>query len=227
MSMRKTHIVIEGIDGSGKSSLATILGDRLNSNGLGTRIIPWFKDKGFREIANIFNLSGAMTPEVLASIHSTYTLTAYREAEADSCVSVVIWDRYIYSSYCSTVLRGMKRTVARDMLEGFQRPDLVIALKSDPRLCYDRVKSRGGVTFFEAGLDRIYRAERLSEALEAFNTGQVDENLVQASFVDIMSGWNELLVEALPDDALVIEDFDLSNADGIDHVVSLAERAVR
>lgn len=209
--MRKLiNVVIEGIDGSGKSTLANLIREELSKHFVTSITIPWFKDAKFRELAHIFNNSGQMTPDILATLHAAYTLSALEKFRSSTAYIGVIWDRYMYSSYCSTIIRGTDSELARTLLEFFPQMEITVYLNSCPNVCFERINSRGGVQFYESGLDRLYSGHVRNHGFNDFKKGMFSQNLIRECFIDTMSQWNKLIVEVLPNNAIVIDDYDMN-----------------
>lgn len=221
-------IVIEGADGSGKTSLSMLLKKHMREIGQEPSEHSLFKRSALRAAAHAMNKAGAMTPEVLCGLH--YADLTYGVSEMlSSPVDVAIWDRYIYSSATSVRLRGGSNAAWRTLLNDFPHPKLVIILSTDPEVCYERIVSRsGGPTFFECGLDRFYRGERLAEALRKFESRQHRNALEKEAFLDFMGQWNESVEElTIGTNRKVIKNFDLKNAakeiDGIIDLLPIAK----
>ena len=163
----------------------------------------------------MLNAKGEMTPEVLCSLHLADLKINLSQA-CKSVESIVVWDRYIYSSATSIKLRGARPSTWRIILDEFPRPDLVILLSSNAELCYERIKGRGGVTFFECGLDMFYRGSRLPDAIAAFESGRVCQDLQKASFINFMTDWNDSLLELTKDEnRIILRDFHLNDFENV------------
>jgi dTMP kinase len=206
------HVAVVGIDGSGKSSFVQVLAAALQRRGKTVSIKKWFRDPAFREIATQFNATSTMTPEVLAGLHASSTLALLQQSEREQA-DVFLWDRYIYSAYSSCVARGASRELMRKIVAMFPAPELTIHFLADPRVCFERIEKRGGITFYESGLDRLFRG-RCPEAQRRFDAREFPRELVQQVFIDTMTDWNALLGEITdPARTKVLKDFDLRDAE--------------
>jgi dTMP kinase len=203
------RIAIEGIDGSGKTSLAKLIHKEALEVGLNPHTIHQFKNSKFDLIAAAFNDTESMTPEVLAALHAGCRIED--ESKIPNDTSLLVLDRSIYSTYASCILRGAKEDLLTQLVKTEKEPNLIVFLNSDPRLCYERVIERGKIKFYESGLDRLYRG-RISEGRELFHKEHVSHRLIKEVFVDSMFTWNNLLKEVIPRDSVIeTVDFDLKD----------------
>lgn len=208
-------IAVVGIDGSGKSTFVGILDKALKAKGWQVRLIDWFRDPAFRSLAICFNDTGTMTPEVLAALHAGSALALLQRANRDPA-QIVLWDRYVYSSYASCCVRGAPPTLMRRLVAEFPEPDLTIHIVGEPRLCFQRIGSRGNrLRYYESGLDRLFRG-RVSVAHTRFDSDDVPSRLVEEVFVETMREWNAKLHEIIPaEKCLRLVEFDLKDAEAI------------
>ncbi|GAF05486.1 dTMP kinase [Saccharicrinis fermentans] len=219
------HIVFEGIDGSGKSSLINMVSEFLGDRNV--KIINWFKNQKIRDIANVYNLSGKMTPDILLAIHASHTLSLLNEIK-DHTDYIFLWDRYIYSSYASVVARGGETELASEVVRHFPKPNLVIYIKNQPEISYNRVLNRGEITFYEAGLDIIYRGSNLIQKFTDFKQGKINNTLIKLSFMTLMEEINRNLESILSSINVVhkITDFEINNSSQIKDVKKKIESII-
>ena len=184
-------------------------------------IINWFKDERMRALANVYNHSGFMTPEILSSLHAAETITSLKSAEKHTN-TVFLWDRYIYSSYASIMSRGVSKQLATSLVDFFPDPDLIVLIISQPKVSYDRIISRGGLNFYEAGLDIIYRGCNLSDKYNEFEAGLINPELIRNSFISLMTLFNSNLSKLMKgkSNCETICNFDLYNIQHIDLVLN-------
>ena len=153
--MRGKIVVIEGIDGSGKSTACSRLGEILSERGFSIVVTaePTHERIGaLIRSGSIPGISQATEALLFAADRSDHTEAMERWAEEGK---VVICDRYFASTvaYQSSGLDGSE--VDRDWLLSINRrfadrPDLTILLDLDPEVSLARVSARGeGESKFE------------------------------------------------------------------------------
>ncbi|WP_158685865.1 hypothetical protein [Achromobacter spanius] len=193
--------------------MTSLLIDRFKTLGRDPIESSLFKRAELRAAASAMNDAGAMTPETLCGLHYADLQMEYSDAREEPG-QIRIWDRYVYSSATSIRLRGGPQHAWRILLDHFPQPDLVVLLLADPAVCFDRIVNRAGKpTFFECGLDRLYRGERLKGAMEAYHQGSIPMEFARSMFVEFMHAWNQSLEElAVGPHVMIIRDFDLKDA---------------
>jgi dTMP kinase len=118
--------VVEGIDGSGKSTQLALLQKWLESEGYGTSLFyaTDFADRLERE----------MVPALRAGF-------------------VVLTDRYIYSLMARATIRGADPQWVKDVYEFALKPDIVVYLRATVDELTTRVVQPAGFNYWESGMD--------------------------------------------------------------------------
>ena len=173
VAVRGRFLVFEGIDGSGKSTVARMMYERMNAAGRPSILTAeptdsWVGDmvrRGNREAASPFT-------ETLLYVADRAEHTAHIERWLNDGKHVVC-DRYVGSTlaYQAVTLRPHLGDPAREWLRSVNapfilRPDVTFLLLLDPELAMERLGSRPGREKFEKldflrGVDEEYR--RLAE----------------------------------------------------------------
>ncbi|MFH0862471.1 MAG: dTMP kinase [Candidatus Altiarchaeota archaeon] len=136
-------IVLEGVDGSGKSTHARLLADWLRGRGKGVFLTMEPTDgkigKLIREV-----LSGRIhvDPKALALLFCADRVEHVRQInEALSKGDTVISDRYFHSTVAYQAAQGVDRNWLIQLNRFVIEPDLVILLDVDPAAGADRARS--------------------------------------------------------------------------------------
>lgn len=162
MNNNKNHgyegllIVIEGTDGSGKSTQVNMLSDFIKSKSYGVTVSEW---KTSRLISNVINDA----KERNALNTTTYSLlyaadyTDRLENEIIPALEsgfVVLMDRYTYTAYVRDSVRGHDINWVKKLYSFAPKPDLVFYLNVAPDILIKRLIAKNGVLdYFEAGRD--------------------------------------------------------------------------
>jgi dTMP kinase len=149
-------IVIEGADGSGRSTEVALLKAWLEVEGHAV------VDTGLRrsglvaeeiDRAKQGHTLGATTMALLYSVDFADQLEN-KIIPALSAGSTVLADRYIYTLMVRAVVRGASRDWARRLYGFALAPDLVIFLQARPELLLHRAISKyGSLDYWESGMD--------------------------------------------------------------------------
>ena len=160
--MNKNHgyngllIVIEGTDGSGKSTQVNMLSKYIKNECDGCTVSEW---KTSRLISGVIN--DAKERNLLNT--TTYSLL-YAADYADRLESeiipalksgfVVLMDRYIYTAYVRDSVRGHDIKWVKELYSFAPKPDLVFYLNVAPDILIKRlIAKNGGLDYFESGRD--------------------------------------------------------------------------
>lgn len=149
-------IVVEGIDGSGKSTQLYLLKRWLEIGGYRVYFTEWNSSQLVRSTTKRGKQQKTLTPTTFSLLHS-----ADFADRADRQIlpllysgNIVLADRYIYT----LIARGVVRGLARDYLYGIYlmglRPDLTFWLNISPKVAFEReFKKSKAISYWEAGLD--------------------------------------------------------------------------
>lgn len=145
-------IVLEGIDGAGKSTIAESLFSRLRATHCGaefhTKKTPASLGEYFD--ANVRSLRELVWPSDDGSRHhemgdlywlylvaSWFALVAKTITEGDSA-DLILYDHWFYRFICKFTTKGYDRGWLFTLFADVPKPDLVVFLDSDPAHCWDR-----------------------------------------------------------------------------------------
>jgi dTMP kinase len=144
---RGLFIVLEGIDGTGKSTQAALLAERLRARGVETSVFrePTGGVWG-RKIRAKARKAGSLTPaqELDLFIRDRRENVALNIAPALARGEAVVLDRYYFSTIAYQGARGLDPKRIRRLNEAFApKPDLVFILDLDPARGLARIRGRG------------------------------------------------------------------------------------
>jgi dTMP kinase len=149
-------IVVEGIDGSGKSTQLRLLDKWLRSLGVNVFFTEWNSSDVVKEITSKGKRKALLTPTTFSLLHATDFADRYERnisplLEADY---FVLADRYIYTAFARDVVRGCTPTWVRKVYSFAQVPDIAFYFRLPPEIAMDRILGgRPKLKYYEAGMD--------------------------------------------------------------------------
>jgi dTMP kinase len=148
--------VVEGIDGSGKSTQLSLLHKWLEAKGYGVVFSEWNSSPLVKDTTKLGKKKKLLTPATFSLIHSTDFADRTERSILPllKAGAVVLCDRYMYTAFARDVTRGMDREWVRD-LYGFAVPPTVAFYFRVPlEAAIGRLlDARDGFKFYEAGMD--------------------------------------------------------------------------
>jgi dTMP kinase len=204
MNTKGLWVVIEGIDGAGKTSAVKTIQKVFEDQGLEIEV---YREPGgtilgehIRQLLKTEHLSIFPLAEVLlfyaARVQLLKTLIEPKRSEGKS----IILDRFELSTFAYQAGgRGVDSAIIQEISAicvGGQKPDLTVFLSVKPKLAYERVRSRGAQDAIEK--QSIHFFENVALAYEMFldsypNVLEIDANQdfesVQLSIYQSVSAW--------------------------------------
>ena len=164
-------IVMEGIDGSGKTTQRKLLKKWLENKGWKVSVSKWGTSPSISELIKDGKEKRWLTPTLFSLLHASDMVWRY-ENEIKPALEkghVVLCDRYYYTSYVRDSLRGVNKKLLDGIYENFVEPDLVIHFKVSPRLAVERLMRDKGFKWYSGGMDIGYH-KNLEECALMYET---------------------------------------------------------
>lgn len=165
-----TLVVVEGIDGSGKTTLAASVARALRDRGVDA---AWRANRSLGPVRDtldaIAHESGHADRHAMLGATTTHLLAACLKWRDLSEVvgrdlrpgGVLVLDRYVYTHYALAGVTGTDDpSLVRALGARLRRPDLTLFLDIDPGIALARVRARGTDTNSEGFLRRFDAAYR-------------------------------------------------------------------
>ena len=159
--------MFEGLDGAGKSTQVNSLADFLEDQGETVTISRWNSGK-MSGIIKEYKNKISMNPKIYSLTHALDLIERYDDeiVPALDRDEVVICDRYFFTSYVRDSLR--KSDIDhKNIFSNLRKPDIIFYLKANPRLCVERIKNRGSISYYAAGMD-LFLSHDQDENLEQY-----------------------------------------------------------
>ncbi len=149
-------IVVEGIDGSGKSTQLQLAQRWLTSAGYQVFFTEWNSADLVRAVTKRGKKKMVLTPTTFSLVHATDFAhrLVHNIVPPLKAGMIVLADRYVFTAFGRDVARGCDPTWVRKVYSFAVRPDIVFYFKVSPDVALNRiVSSRVQLKTYEAGMD--------------------------------------------------------------------------
>jgi dTMP kinase len=170
-------IVVEGIDGSGKSTQMSLLSRWLRSQGYAVAFSEWNSSPLVRQTTRRGKKKEMFTPTTFSLIHATdfadrlesYILPLVKAG------AIVCADRYAYTAFARDVARGVSRQWVRNLYRFAIEPNLSFYFRVPLDVALGRILGgRDALKYYEAGMD-LGLARDVEESFRIFQGRILDE----------------------------------------------------
>ena len=151
-----TLIVIEGTDGSGRSTQISLLTEWLESEGFAVQTTGLRRSSLVADDIDALLAENSVTRMTLALMYSTdfFDQLERRILPGAALRPDRIADRYIYTLIARSAVRGIGRDYLHGIYEMALRPDLTFWLNVSPEVAFDReFKKSHTISYWESGRD--------------------------------------------------------------------------
>ena len=170
-------IVVEGIDGSGKSTQIHLLEKWLRSTGYNVYLTEWNSSAAVKEITSKGKKKALLTPTTFSLLHATDFADRYERNVYPLLRGgyIVLADRYVYTALARDIVRGCDRKWVENIYSYAIQPDIVFYFRIPVRIAADRIASgRPKLKHYEAGMD-LKISKDAFESYRIFQGRIVDE----------------------------------------------------
>lgn len=170
-------IVVEGIDGSGKSTQAQLLHKWLTSSGVTVFFTEWNSSSLVKAATKMGKKKNLLTPTTFSLLHATdfadrYTYQILPPLKAGM---IVIADRYMFTAFTRDVARGVDPQWVREMYSFAVRPDATFYFRVPVQISLGRLmNARRKIKYYEAGMD-LGLSSTIEESFRLFQNRVLDE----------------------------------------------------
>jgi dTMP kinase len=183
--------VVEGIDGSGKTTQLGLLAKWLTAAGHPVFVTEWNSSALVKAATKAGKKKNALTPMTFSLLHATdfADRLLYHVIPPLKAGMIVLADRYAYTAFSRDAARGVDRRWVRELYSFAVKPDLAVYFKVPIDVSTDRLLARRvKLKFYEAGMDmgwstslvdsfRLFQGKVLDEydrLVEEFGLGVID-----------------------------------------------------
>ena len=148
--------IVEGIDGSGKSTQLTLLSQWLRSEGYPVVFSEWNSSPIVRETTRHGKKKKLLTPLTFSLIHATDFSDRLEQqiVPALKAGAIVLADRYVYTAFARDVARGVDGGWVRSLYRFAVVPTRAFYFRTPLEVALKRILSgRPKLKWYEAGMD--------------------------------------------------------------------------
>ena len=148
--------IVEGIDGSGKSTQLDLLHKWLESKGYGVVFSEWNSSPLVKDTTKFGKKKKMLTAATFSLIHATDFADRTEKSILPllKAGAVVLCDRYVYTAFARDVARGMDREWVRELYQFAVKPTVAFYFRVPLETAIRRLlDGRNGFKYYEAGMD--------------------------------------------------------------------------
>lgn len=149
-------IVVEGIDGSGKSTQIDLLNKWLQSIGKSVYFSEWNSSDLVKSTTRLAKREHMFTPSTFSLLQCTDFADRWenRIMPMLKAGAIVLADRYAFTAFARDVARGVDPKWVRNLYSFAIIPDLILYFRVPLDVAVERItSSRAKIKFYEAGMD--------------------------------------------------------------------------
>ena len=148
--------IVEGIDGSGKSTQLSLLHKWLESEGYVASFSEWNSSPLVQDVTRRGKKKKMLTPMTFSLIHATdfADRTEHDIIPPLKAGAVVLADRYIYTAFARDVVRGVHPEWVRGLYGFAVKPTVAFYFRTPLDIAMKRILGgRDAIKYYEAGMD--------------------------------------------------------------------------
>jgi len=169
--------VVEGIDGSGKTTQLGLLAKWLSARGHRVFVTEWNSSALVKAATKAGKKKNALTPMTFSLLHATdfADRLMYKIIPPLKAGMIVLADRYTYTAFARDAARNVDRQWVRDLYDFAVRPDRAVYFRVPIDTALDRLLARRvKLKFYEAGMDLGWSANP-TESFRLFQSKVLEE----------------------------------------------------
>ena len=171
-------IVVEGIDGSGKSTQLSLLRKWLDAKGYNIFFTEWNSSELVKETTRRGKKTKILTPLTFSLLHATdFANRQYHQILPPlKAGMVVLADRYMYTAFARDAVRGVSQTWVRRLYSFAVKPDLALYFRVPIEVSLARLLTgtRAELKYYEAGMD-LGLSPNVVESFKIFQSRVLNE----------------------------------------------------
>lgn len=170
-------LIVEGIDGSGKSTQLALLSQWLRAQGLAVAYSEWNSSPLVRKTTRRGKKKLMFTPTTFSLIHATDFADRHERYIVPllKAGAIVCADRFAYTAFARDVVRGVSAAWVRNLYRFAIRPNLAFYFRVPLEVALGRILGgRQAIKYYEAGMD-LNLAKRIEDSFRIYQGRILDE----------------------------------------------------
>ncbi len=170
-------IVVEGIDGSGKSTQIDLLNKWLQSQGYSVYFSEWNSSDLVKSTTKAAKKAQSFTPTTFSILQCTDFADRWENSIYPLLKAgvIVLADRYAFTAFARDVARGVDPGWVRNMYSFAIQPDAALYFRVPLEVAIERITAaRASLKYYEAGMD-LGLSENINESFKLFQGRILDE----------------------------------------------------
>lgn len=170
-------IVVEGIDGSGKSTQIDLLYKWLQAKGKSVYFSEWNSSDLVKSTTKFAKKEHLFTPTTFSLLQATDFADRWENRILPMLKAgvVVLADRYAFTAFARDVARGVDPDWVRSLYSFAVMPDIVFYFQVPIDVAVERItSSRASIKYYEAGMD-LGLSESRSTSFRLFQQRVIDQ----------------------------------------------------
>lgn len=170
-------IIVEGIDGSGKSTQIDLLHKWLHSQGKSVYFSEWNSSNLVKSTTKRAKKRKLFTPTTFSLLQCTDFADRWENRIFPMLKAgvIVLADRYAFTAFGRDVARGVDREWVRNLYSFAMQPDIALYFRVPLDVAVQRITgARAKLKFYEAGMD-LHLSESRIESFQRFQERILNE----------------------------------------------------
>ena len=209
--------VVEGIDGSGKTTQLGLLAKWLSAAGHPVSVTEWNSSALVKAATKTGKKKNSLTPMTFSLLHATdfADRLLYNIVPPLKAGMIVLADRYAYTAFARDAARGVDRRWVRELYSFAVKPDLAVYFRVPIEVSTDRLLARRvKLKFYEAGMDMGWSAN-VVDSFKMFQGKVIDEyeHLVEEFGLHVINAVGSITDQQRVFRKLVSQHLEIENVD--------------
>ncbi|MDD3149227.1 MAG: dTMP kinase [Candidatus Gastranaerophilales bacterium] len=186
-----TLIVVEGIDGSGKSTQLAILRDWLQNIGQDVIFTEWNSSKLISQTTKRAKKKNMLSPRTFSLLHAVDFADRLEQVIVPALKAgfIVLSDRYAFTAFARDVARGVQPEWVRNTYGFAIKPDLSMYFSVPVEVSLERICSNRQPKFYESGMD-------LNLNPDPYESYKIFQNRVIEEYDKMVDEYNLIKIDA-------------------------------